>query len=49
MSPSRLLREIMLKSWEFNYHNQLARAYISQGRYEEAIEKIEEAIAMVPP
>ena len=39
---------IALAPWDPNYHYHLSITYSSQGRYEEAIEKLEEAIAMVP-
>ena len=39
---------ISMAPWHPNYHNHLSLTYIAQGRYEEAIEKLEEAIALAP-
>lgn len=43
-----LQQAIMLAPWHPNYHNHLSNIFMSQGRYEDAIEKKEEAIALVP-
>lgn len=39
---------ISMKPWHPNYHYHLSLVYISQAQYEEAIDKIKEAIALVP-
>ena len=39
---------IMLAPSDPVYHNHLSMSFFAQGRYEEAIEKLEEAIALVP-